>query len=87
PLQKITVGPLYQVQFAERVKHEAGIMTGAVGLITTVQECAEILADEKADLVFLARQLLREPYFPLHAAGEAGIDLTWPVQYDRAKKR
>ncbi|HVG13263.1 MAG TPA: NADH:flavin oxidoreductase/NADH oxidase [Flavisolibacter sp.] len=87
PLQQIPVGPLYQVSLAQRVKQEAGIMTGAVGLITTVQECADILANEKADLVFIARQLLREPYFPLHAAAEAGIDLTWPVQYDRAKKR
>jgi 2,4-dienoyl-CoA reductase-like NADH-dependent reductase (Old Yellow Enzyme family) len=56
-----------------------------VGLITTAQECEQILAEEKADLIFLARQLLRDPYFPLHAAKELGVELPWPVQYQRAK--
>lgn len=84
--QKIAVGPLYQTPFAERIKKETGIMTGAVGMITTAQEAEEIISDHRADLVIMARQLLREPYFPLHAAKELGVDIVWPPQYDRAKK-
>jgi 2,4-dienoyl-CoA reductase-like NADH-dependent reductase (Old Yellow Enzyme family) len=60
-------------------------MTAAVGLITTAQQCEEILESGKADMVLLARQLLREPYFPLHAAKELGVDVKWPDQYLRAK--
>ncbi len=82
---KINIGPLYQTPFAEQIKKEAGIMTGAVGLITTAEQCEHIISEGKADLVFLARQLLRNPYFPLHAAKELGIDIKWPVQYERAK--
>lgn len=85
--QKITVGPLYQVPFAEKIKKEIRILTGAVGLITTAQEAEQVLTDQKADLVILARQFLRDPYFPLHAAKELRADATmWPVQYERAKK-
>ncbi len=84
--QKITPGPLYQVGFAERIKQETGILTGAVGMITKVTEAEEILQKGKADLVIMARQLLRDPYFALHAANEVGDDITWPVQYLRAKK-
>ncbi|MDQ2719522.1 MAG: NADH:flavin oxidoreductase/NADH oxidase [Bacteroidota bacterium] len=83
--QKIAVGPLYQVPFSEKIKKEAGILTGAVGMITTPQEAEKILYEKKADLIIIARQLLREPYFPLHAAKEFGIDLKWPSQYERAK--
>lgn len=83
---KIPVGPLYQTPFAEQIKKEAGIRTGAVGLITTAQQAEEIIQAEKADLIFMARQFLREPYFPLHAAKELGLDIPWPVQYERAKK-
>jgi len=83
--QKIPVGPLYQVPFSEKIKKEAHILTAAVGLITTAHEAEEILQDKKADLIIMARQLLREPYFPLHAAKELGVDLPWPLQYDRAK--
>jgi len=86
PGQKIAVGPMYQTPFAERIKNQAGILTGAVGLITTVEQSEHILANGQADLIFLARQLLREPYFPLHAAHDLNFDLPWPVQYDRAKK-
>ena len=86
PAQKIPVGPLYQTPFAERIKKETGIMTGAVGLITTSHEANDIIAKEQADLVIMARQLLRDPYFPLHAAKELGVDVPWPVQYERAKK-
>jgi 2,4-dienoyl-CoA reductase-like NADH-dependent reductase (Old Yellow Enzyme family) len=82
---KIEVKPLYQVPFAEKVKKESGIMTGAVGLITNARECQEILVMGKADMIFLARQMLREPYFPLHAAKELGVDVKWPDQYLRAK--
>jgi len=76
---------LYQVPFSEKIKKETGILTGAVGLITTAAEAEQILKEQKADLIILARQLLREPYFPLHAAKELGVDLSWPLQYDRAK--
>jgi 2,4-dienoyl-CoA reductase-like NADH-dependent reductase (Old Yellow Enzyme family) len=86
PVQKIPVGPLYQTPFAERIKKEAGILTGAVGLITTTEECQNIISSGQADVVILARQLLREPYFPLHAAHELSVDIPWPAQYDRAKK-
>ncbi|MBV9962264.1 MAG: NADH:flavin oxidoreductase/NADH oxidase [Parafilimonas sp.] len=83
--QKITVKPLYQVPFAERIKKEAGIATAAVGMITTAEECEEILQRGQADLVIMARQLLRDPYFPLHAAKKLNTDIPWPVQYERAK--
>lgn len=82
---KIELGPMYQVPFAEKVRKEAGIMTGAVGLITTAQQCEEILQSGKADMIFLARQLLRDPYFPLRAAKEMGVEVKWPDQYLRAK--
>ena len=84
--QKIPVRPLYQVPFSEKIKKEVGICTGAVGLITNAQAAEKILQNEQADLIIMARQLLREPYFPLHAAGELGADVKWPVQYERAKK-
>ena len=86
PGQKIPVGPMYQTAFAEQIKSEAGIMTGAVGLITTYAQAENIIASEQADLIFLARQLLREPYFPLHAAKELGVEIDWPIQYERAKQ-
>lgn len=86
PEQKISLGPLYQVNFAEKVKKEAGILTGAVGLITSAAEGESILKNEQADLIIMARQLLREPYFSLHAAKELDTDIPWPVQYERAKK-
>jgi len=83
--QKIPVGPLYQVPFSEKIKNETGMLTAAVGMITTAQQCEDILKEQKADLIIMARQLLREPYFPLHAAKELGVDLPWPSQYERAK--
>jgi 2,4-dienoyl-CoA reductase-like NADH-dependent reductase (Old Yellow Enzyme family) len=86
PAQKIAVGPLYQTPFAERIKKETGMMTGAVGLITSAVQAENIIEKEQADLVLLARQLLREPNFPLHAAKELGEDVAWPPQYERAKK-
>ena len=84
--QQIAVGPLYQVPFAHAIKRETGMQTGAVGLITNAQQAEDILANNQADLIIIARQFLRDPYFPLHAARELGHDLTWPVQYERAKR-
>lgn len=85
PRQQIPVGPLYQVPFAAKVKKESGIRTGTVGLITTAQEAENILQQGQADLIILARELLRDPYFPLRAAGEMKTDVVWPLQYERAK--
>jgi 2,4-dienoyl-CoA reductase-like NADH-dependent reductase (Old Yellow Enzyme family) len=86
--QKISLGPLYQTPFAEHLRKETGILTGAVGLITTAAEAESIIADSKADLVIMAREFLRDPYFPMHAAHELKDDsFVWPVQYERAKLR
>lgn len=84
--QQIAIGPLYQVPYAASIKQDVGILTGAVGLITQAEEAEMILRDGKADLIFMGRQLLRDPYFPLHAAKQLGVDGPWPVQYERAKK-
>ncbi|MCB2378591.1 NADPH dehydrogenase NamA [Hymenobacter sp. BT635] len=86
PTAAIPVGPGYQVAFAEKVKKEAGILTGAVGIITTAAQAEAIVASGQADLVLLAREMLRDPNFPLHAAKELGIDVAWPDQYARAKR-
>jgi 2,4-dienoyl-CoA reductase-like NADH-dependent reductase (Old Yellow Enzyme family) len=83
---RIEIKPMYQVPFAERIRKETSLLSGAVGLITTAAECEQIIAEGKADVIFLARQLLRDPYFPLHAAKELGVDVSWPEQYLRAKK-
>jgi len=83
--QKIPGAPLYQVPFAEAIKKHTGMRTGAVGLITTAQQSEGILQAQQADLIVLARQLLRDPYFPLHAAKELGVEGPWPDQYLRAK--
>lgn len=83
--QQIPVAPNYQVEFAESIKKQTGITTGAVGLITGAQQAEEILQEEKADLIFMARELLRDPYFPLHAAKQLNDEIKWPVQYQRAK--
>lgn len=83
--QKITLGPGYQVPFAERIKKEVGIITGAVGLITSAEQAEEILS-EKADLILIARESLRNPYFPLQAAKQLQEDITWPDQYLRARQ-
>ena len=84
PAQQVQLGPGYQVPFAERIRREAGIRTGAVGLITSAQQAEQILHEEKADLVLLAREFLRDAYFPLHAARELGAEFPPPVQYARA---
>ncbi len=87
PDARIPAGPNYQVPFAGRIRSEAGIMTGAVGLITGAEQAEKILADDQADLILVARQLLRNPYFPLQAAHELGDEVSWPDQYERAKYR
>jgi 2,4-dienoyl-CoA reductase-like NADH-dependent reductase (Old Yellow Enzyme family) len=85
PLQKIPVGPCYQVPFAEKIKKQAGVFTAAVGLITQASECEAIISMDKADMVLLAREFLRNPYFPLQAAGALKVDIEWPQQYIRAQ--
>jgi 2,4-dienoyl-CoA reductase-like NADH-dependent reductase (Old Yellow Enzyme family) len=85
PDQQIPVGPAYQTPFAARVRREAGVMSAAVGLITEAAQAEEIIATGQADIVLLARQELRDPYWPLHAAGDLGADVDWPVQYLRAR--
>jgi 2,4-dienoyl-CoA reductase-like NADH-dependent reductase (Old Yellow Enzyme family) len=87
PEQRIEVGPGYQVPFAARVRREAGIPTGAVGLITEPQQADKVLGGGDADVVLLARELLRDPHWPLRAATELGDDIAWPPQYDRARPR
>jgi len=85
PHAKIPWRPGYQVTFAERIKKEAGILTSAVGLITEVQQAEHILKKGEADLILIARESLREPYFALKAAAVLGDEIVWPVQYSRAK--
>jgi 2,4-dienoyl-CoA reductase-like NADH-dependent reductase (Old Yellow Enzyme family) len=85
PHVKIPVGPGYQVRFAEAIRRDAGIATGAVGLITEAHQAEQIIAAGQADAVLLARELLRDPYWPLHAAKELGAEIAWPKQYVRAK--
>jgi 2,4-dienoyl-CoA reductase-like NADH-dependent reductase (Old Yellow Enzyme family) len=82
--QKIPVGPGYQVGFAGRIRREAGIATAAVGLITEPAQANEIIANGDADLVLLARAMLRDPYWALHAAATLNEGISWPKQYLRA---
>jgi 2,4-dienoyl-CoA reductase-like NADH-dependent reductase (Old Yellow Enzyme family) len=84
PTAKVPVGPGYQTPFAERIRREAGIQTGAVGLITTPEQADHIIRTGQADMVLLARAMLREPYWPHRAAKQLGQDKNWPIQYDRA---
>ncbi|HUJ42793.1 MAG TPA: NADH:flavin oxidoreductase/NADH oxidase [Opitutaceae bacterium] len=85
PRAKIPGGPGFQVPFAEAVRREAGLATGAVGLITQPEQAEHIVAEGRADVILLARQFLRDPYWPLHAARVLGATAAWPVQYLRAK--
>jgi 2,4-dienoyl-CoA reductase-like NADH-dependent reductase (Old Yellow Enzyme family) len=78
------VVPLYQVPYAEKIRADTGIITGAVGLITTPAQANDLIANGQADLVLLARELLRDPYFPLRAAAELHAETPVPVQYKRA---
>lgn len=86
PAAKIPAGPGYQVPFAAAVKQQAAIPTGAVGIITNAVQAEAILQAGEADLIFIARESLRDPHFPLHAAKALDEDITWPDQYVRAKR-
>ena len=83
--QKIVLGPGYQVPFAEAIRREAGIPTAAVGLVTNAVQAEQIVFHGQADAVSLARALLRDPYWPRHAARELGVELAWPDQYKRCE--
>jgi 2,4-dienoyl-CoA reductase-like NADH-dependent reductase (Old Yellow Enzyme family) len=82
---KIPVGPGYQVPFSEQVRKEADILTGAVGMITEPLQADSIIRNGHADMIIIAREFLRDPYFPLRAAHELNHEVKWPVQYERAK--
>ena len=84
PHAKIPVGPGFQVPFAERIRREAGIQTAAVGLITEPSQADQIIRQSQADLVFLGREFLRNPYWPLHAARSLHQQVVAPTQYGRA---
>jgi len=87
PAQKMPATPGYNVPFAERVRREAGMPAGVVGLITEPKQAQDIIAGGEADLVVMAREMLRDPYWPLHAARALGMDVPWAPQYLRAKPR
>jgi 2,4-dienoyl-CoA reductase-like NADH-dependent reductase (Old Yellow Enzyme family) len=87
PNIRIPAGPGYQSPFAAQIRAQAGIPTIAVGMITGFAQADHIIRTGQADAVMLARQLLRDPYWPLHAAHELGHEITWPAQYQRAKPR
>jgi 2,4-dienoyl-CoA reductase-like NADH-dependent reductase (Old Yellow Enzyme family) len=83
PDQKIPIFPGYQVQFSEAIKRETGLKTAAVGLIHSAEHAEEIIANGRADIVALARSMLHDPYWALHAAATLKADVAWPVQYER----
>jgi 2,4-dienoyl-CoA reductase-like NADH-dependent reductase (Old Yellow Enzyme family) len=85
PGVKVPVGPGYQTAFAERIRREAAVKTGAVGMIRGADQADHIVRSGQADVVLLARQLLRDPYWPLKAARHLGVQVRWPVQYERAR--
>ena len=88
PHAKIEAGPGYQVPFSRAVRNDGGIATAAVGMITGPEQADQILASGDADMIFLGRELLRQPYWPLMAAAKLGrTDVQWPPQYERAKPR
>jgi 2,4-dienoyl-CoA reductase-like NADH-dependent reductase (Old Yellow Enzyme family) len=88
PHQQIPAGPGYQVEFSQRIRTATGIFTAAVGMITDAMQAETIVVTGQADLVVMARQLLRDPYFPLHAANELRYaDIHWPLQYERARPK
>jgi 2,4-dienoyl-CoA reductase-like NADH-dependent reductase (Old Yellow Enzyme family) len=82
---QIPAGPGYQVPFSQRIKDTVPMLTAAVGLITSPEQADQIIRNEQADLVLLARQMLRDPHWPLHAARALGRETTWPNQYLRAR--
>ncbi|MGA2219435.1 MAG: hypothetical protein ABSG51_15200 [Terracidiphilus sp.] len=84
PGAQIPVAPGYQVKFAARIRREAGIATAAVGMITDGAQANAIVAEGDADPILMAREFLRDPYWPLHTAATLGEGAIWPVQYLRA---
>src|ERR1700733_802573 len=84
PGVKIPVGPGYQTHFSEQIRRHTGILTGSVGMITEPAQADHILRTGQADLVLMAREFLRDPYWALHAAADLGEKIAWPVQYHRA---
>jgi 2,4-dienoyl-CoA reductase-like NADH-dependent reductase (Old Yellow Enzyme family) len=84
PHAEIEVGPSYQTPFAEQIRREANILTGAVGMVTSPMQAEHSLVTGQADAVIIARQFLRDPYWPLRAARELGQPTSWPAQYLRA---
>ncbi len=80
-----SVHPGYQVPFADRIRREAGIATGAVGMIRSADQAAEILGNERADIVFVGRSVLADPAWTLRAADTLGVPLDLPVQYQRSR--
>jgi 2,4-dienoyl-CoA reductase-like NADH-dependent reductase (Old Yellow Enzyme family) len=84
PGANIPIRAGYQVPFAREIRYETKIMTGAVGLITSARQADTILLEENADVVILAREFLRQPYWPLQIASDLGFAVPWPVQYLRA---
>lgn len=82
---RIPIGPGYQTPFAEAIRRDAAVRSGAVGLITSPQQADHVIRTGQADVVVLARAMLRNPYWPLHAAYELGHEIKWPIQYERAK--
>ena len=81
----IPSGPGFQTPFASAIRQGVGIPVGTVGLITAAEQAEQIVATGQADVVFLARELLRDPYWPLHAAHKLGVDAEWAKQYLRGK--
>jgi len=81
---RIPVAPGYQLKFAEAIRRESGIATGSVGMITDAIQAESVVVSEQADMVFLAREMLRDPYWPRRAAQELGTKIKAPVQYERA---
>ncbi len=87
PRVSIPVGPGYQVPFADRIRRESRIATGAVGMVTSPEQADQIVRNGQADMVLLAREMLRDPYWPLHAAETLRQTISWPAQYLRAAPR
>lgn len=87
PDETIPFGPGFQVPFAAAIRRQTAIATGAVGYLCDPFQAEQIIATGEADCVFLAREMLRDPYWPLHAAKMLGVEIDWPPQYQRAARR
>ena len=86
PKAPIPAGPGYQIPFSERIKKDVGILTGGIGFITSPEQADQIIRTGQADIVLLAREILRNPYWPLNAAKVLKEEIEWPKQYGRAKE-